>query len=356
MGARKPVGGSDLALDAREVEILRSIIREHVLTGEPIGSRTLSQGTQIDLSPASIRSVMAALEQRGLLTQPHTSAGRVPTPKAYRVYVDQMMHRTRIAASDAQQIDQALLRSRGEIAELLAEASRQLSRFSHQVGVVLAPELRRLVVERLEFVRLDARRVVAILVGRSGTVSNRILDMREPLEQDELDRIGRYLSTECGGRTLPDMLGLLRQRMAEERAAYDRLMARSLELGRQTLEAEVAEAGVFVDGASNLLGSPEFSELERVKSLVKLLEEKKTLIELLGRVLESGGVQVVIGDEYPASQLGDCSLVASSYGIGERVMGTVGIVGPTRMEYARAIALVDYLAQVLTRLLSGPGN
>lgn len=339
-------------LDERQEAILRSVIREHVLSGEPIGSRTISRARRLDLSPATIRNVMSDLERRGLLAQPHASAGRVPTAKAYRLYVDSMIRRPRMNAQQARAIDEALAGRRGEITDLLAEASRQLSRFSHQVGVVLAPELQRIVVEHLEFVRLDARRVVAIIVGRSGVVHNRILFTDEPIEQDELDRIGRLLTEEFCGRTLPRIRALLEQRLSEERAAYDRFVARSLELGRRTLEAEEAETAVFVEGTSNLIYSPEFADPDKSRTLLEALERKRTLIDLLGRVLDGRGVQVMIGDEQPSADLVECSLVATTYGSGDRVMGTLGVVGPTRMEYAQAIALVDHLGRLLDRFFS----
>src|SRR3990172_6791503 len=260
----------------------------------------------------------------------------------------------RMEARQAQAIDEALLKNRNEIPELLAEASRQLSHFSKQVGVVSAPEIRRLVVEHLEFVRLDARRVVAVLVGRSGVVHNRILEAEEPREQDELDRIGRYLSEKFSGKTLLETRQILLERMAEEAAAYHRLVSRSLELGQRALGEETSPAEVFVEGASYLLDEPEFANLERMKGLLRALEEKTQLIDLLSRVLEGRGVQVVIGRENPVADLADCSLVASTYGSGDQVVGTVGIMGPRRMEYARAIALVEHLARALTRLLSYP--
>lgn len=346
----------DIQLEGREGEILKAVIRSHVLTGEPVGSRTVSRGTGLDLSPATIRNVMSDLEARGLLTHPHTSAGRVPTDLAYRVYVERLMGPPRMTPGQAQAIDEALSRSRGEIPELLAEASRQLSRFSKHVGVALAPEVRRIVVEHLEFVRLDPRRVVAVLVGRSGAVHNRILEVEEPHEQAELDRIGRYLSERFSGKTLPEMRQVLLERMSEETAAYDRLLRHSLELGRRAIEADAGVTGVFVEGASNLLTQPEFANLERMRGLIRTLEEKNLLVDLLSRVLEGEGVQVVIGRENPVADLADCSLVATNYHAGGQVMGTIGIMGPTRMEYARAIALVEHLAGVLTRLLSSTGD
>jgi heat-inducible transcriptional repressor len=342
-------------LDAREEAILESVIRQHIVTGEAIGSRAVSNQRWLDLSPATIRGVMAELEERGLLTQPHVSAGRLPTTKAWRLYVDRMVGPSKMPAEQTRAIDEALGDARGEIAELLEAASRQLSRFSKQVGVVLAPELRRILVEQIEFVRLDLRRVVAIVVGRSGVVHNRILQLDEPLGQGELDRIGRYLSEEFRGRSLGQIRRTLERRLTEERAHYDRLVLQSLELGRRTVTTEGGEAGLFVDGASNLLDHPEFAaDPERIKELMRALERKQMLVELLGRVLEEEGTQVVIGDEQEGEGLARCSLVATTYGSGGTIMGTLGIVGPNRMEYAQAIALVDYLAQVLGRYLSRP--
>ncbi|MBZ5639158.1 MAG: heat-inducible transcriptional repressor HrcA [Acidobacteriia bacterium] len=352
---KEPRIHAGIDLDPREREILRSVIQAHILTGEPVGSRTVSRERGLDLSPATIRNIMSDLAEKGLLAQPHTSAGRVPTDRGYRLYVDRLMGPARMAPAQAQAIDDALVRSRGEIPELLGEASRQLSRFSNHVGVVLAPELRRIVVEHLEFVRLERQRVVAILVDRAGVVHNRILDMEEPLEQEELDRIGRHLSEQYSGFTLPRMREAVLRRMSEETAQCDHLVAASLELGRRAVDLESA-SDLFVEGASNLLGSPEFANLQRMRSLFRTLEEKSRLVELLNRILEGEGVQVVIGRENPVSDLSDLSVVASTYGAGDRVMGTVGIVGPTRMEYARAIALVEHLARVLTRLLSSPGE
>ena len=341
-------------LDSRSGEVLRTVIRQHILTGEPVGSRTVTGGTMLNLSAASIRKMMAELEERGLLQQPHTSAGRVPTDRAYRLYVDQMLRKTRVPPSQAQAIDAALADSRGEIPDLLAETSRQLSQFSNQVGLVLAPNLQRVLIDRIEFVRLDSRRVVAILVARSGVVHNRVLEIAEPAEQVELDRIGRYLTDELGGLTLPEMRDRLLTRMGEERAAYDRLMMQSLELGRQALESHQDDAELLVEGASNLIGSPDFSELETMRGLFRALEDKKALIQLLSQVIDGAGVQVVIGEENPQEQLNKCSIVVASYGTQSQTLGTLGIVGPTRMEYAKAIALVDHLAGVLSRLLSGP--
>jgi len=341
--------------DSRHADVLREVVRQHIQSGEPVGSAAVSRVARLGLSPASIRNVMAELEELGLLSQPHTSAGRVPTDRAYRVYVDQLLRRPRVAATEADAIERALEGSRGEVDELCGEASRQLSRFSQQVALVLAPDLQRLVVDHLEFVRLDPGRVMAILVARSGVVHNRILPLSEPLTPLELERIGRYLSAEFGGLTLPEMRAALEHSLGQERAAYDRLMAASLDLGRRAVDLE-QEGELFVEGASNLLSLPDFSDLDLLRALLRTLEDKRTLIDLLGRLIESSGVQVVIGEENRLSDLTRCSLVASTYRAGGRVLGTVGVVGPIRMPYGRAMALVDHLSRVLSRMLSSTEN
>jgi len=347
---------SEIALDGRKSAVLKAIIREHIQTGEPVGSRTVSRTDGLDLSPASIRNIMAELEERGLLSRPHASAGGVPTDRAYRLYVDNMISLPQVAPSQARAIDEALGRSRGEMDELLGAASRQLSHFSNQVGIVLAPDMKRIIVEHLEFIRLDDSRIVAIIVGRSGVVHNRILRLEKPLEQSRLDAIGRYLSEEFRGFTLPRMRDQLRVRSSEERASQDEMTADGIELGSKAVKAEESETGLFIEGFSNLIALPDFSDISIVRPVAKSLEEKSTLVDLLSRVLEDSGVQVVIGQENPMSGLSRCSLVASHYGSGDRAMGMVGIVGPTRMQYARAIALVDYLAGILTKILSNREN
>ena len=346
--SREPI---DLA--PREREILRALIHAHVLTGEPVGSRTVAESGRDVGSSATVRAAMGVLEERGLLAQPHTSAGRVPTDAAYRLFVDHLMEPARIPAASAQQIDAALRSVGGEFEDLLAQASRMLSRFSSGVGLVVAPEIRRIVVERVEFARLGGRRVMAIVVGRSGVVHHRMLEVESSIDQEELDRVSRYLNDEFRGMTLPRMRDELVRRMTEERARLDRLVSRSLELGRQAVELQDDEdAEVFVEGTANLLDHPEFADVGRMRALLFALDEKTRLLHLLGGVLDGGGVQLFIGSEAPDAALDGISLVASRYQAGERALGSIGIVGPTRMSYVRAFALVDYLARRLTELLT----
>lgn len=342
-------------LNDRQRAVLRRLIAEHVRAGEPVASARLAQSPRLELSAASIRSVMAELEERGLLRQPHTSAGRVPTDAAYRLFVDELLGKPpRLSAAGAAGLEGALA-GRAEIPEMLEEASRQLSRLSKQVGLVLAPKPDAVVLDRLEFLRVDGRRVVAVLVGRSGWVEHRLLEVEAAPESDQLERIGRYLGENFGGRTLDEMRSRLIETAREERAALDSLARESLALGRAALDPR-EQVEIFVDGTSNLLGQPEFADLGALRTLFQTLEERELLIELLDRLARGRGVQVVIGSENPLADLENCSLVTATYGPGDRTLGTVGIVGPKRMHYGRAIALVGHLALVLGRLLETEEN
>lgn len=339
-------------LDVREADILGAVIRAHIETGEAVSSGTVSRAGSSELSPASIRATMSALERSGYLAQPHTSAGRVPTDLAYRYYVDHLMATPRMAVSRARAIDAALEGSSREIEDLLAAASRVLSRFSAQVGVVVAPDVRELVLDRVEFTRVGEHRIVAILVGRSGLVHHRVFDVAESYGQGELDRCGRYLAEHFAGMTLPGIRDAILERIRRDRAAYDELALRSLELGTRAVVVDDEETDVFVDGASNLLEYPEFADVDRIRAMMRALEEKQRLVGLLGQVLDTDGVRVMIGDETDQGGLGRCSLVASRYQAGSSTAGSVGIVGPKRMQYVTAIALVEHLSRVLTRLLT----
>ena len=355
--AEKTPEAARIDADSRHAEVLKEIVRHHIQTGEPIGSGTVSRGGRLGLSAATIRHVMAELEERGLLSQPHKSAGRLPTDKAYRIYVDQMIRRPRMAANQAQAIERALSEIRGEVEELLGEASRQLSHFSHQVGVVLAPDLQRLIVDQLEFVRLDSRRVMAILVARSGVVHNRVLHVDEPPEPRDLERIGSLLSRELGGRTLPEMRAWLQQRLREERATYDRMLAQSLELGSKAVALDETESDVFVDGTSNLLNLPEFNDLDVVRAMFRTLEDKRTLIESA-----EPGCSKSRASRSSSVRRTRCRIwrgVRSSprpTGRASASWARSGSWGPTRMPYGRAMALVEHLPAVLSDLLTRSGD
>jgi len=299
---------------------------------------------------------MADLEQMGLLEQPHTSAGRIPTETGYRVYVDNLMRDRPIALTDERYIREALGRQGADASQLFSQVSRVLSQISRQIGIVITPNIARVKLKHLEFVRLAPKRIVAIIVAESGVIHNKLFEAEDDYAQDQLDRAGRFLTETFEGMTLPETREKILAMMTEEKALYDRLLHDALVLGR----ASVADAeetgdshGVFLDGASNLIDKPEFADAERLKAIFKTVEEKHQILRLLNRCIDEGqpGVRVFIGSETDHPDLDQCTLITSTYGPEGTPIGALGVLGPTRMEYARAVALVDYVSRVFGSLL-----
>ena len=347
----------DITLGRREQQILYAIVEEHVASGEPVSSRSLSRKGSGQLSAATIRNTMADLEDKGLLEQPHASSGRVPTESGYRVYVNDLMRRRRVAPAEETFIREALGQPLGEASEMFAQVSRVLSRVSHHVGIVVTPNISSLNLKHIEFVRLAERRIVAIVVSASGVIHNKVFQMDEEYSQDQLDRSGRFLTDTFQGMTLPEIREKIRAMMAEEQAAYDRLVRDALTLGSASMSEAPAGAGasqVFLDGASNLLEVPEFTDVVRLQGILRTLDERQSLLQLLSRCIEGGdeGVRVLIGSETALPDLEKCTVITSTYGPEGSPRGALGVIGPTRMEYAKAVALVDYVSRFFGRLLT----
>lgn len=347
----------DIELDRREQQVLYAIVEEHVSSGEPVSSRTLSRKGPERVSSATLRNTMADLEERGLLEQPHASSGRVPTELGYRLYVDGLMRRRKVAPADEQFIQQALERPVGEITEMFAQVSRVLSQVSRQVGVVVTPNISRIELKHIEFVRLAPRRVVAIVVATTGVIYNKVFETEEEYTQDQLDRSGRFLTDTFQGKTLPEIRERIREMMADEKAAYDRLMHDALNLGKASMSVEGGDGSpgqVYLDGASNLLQAPEFSDVVKLQGILRTLDERQSLLNLLNRCIEGGdeGVRVLIGSETSLPDLSKCTVITSTYGPEGSPRGALGVIGPTRMEYAKAVALVDYVSRFFGSLLT----
>lgn len=341
-------------LDRRDREILREIIRNFIETGEPVGSRTIAKVHPEGLSPASIRNIMADLEEAGYLMQPHTSAGRVPTDRGYRYYVDSLLTGIELPRSDREKIAE-VIRKPGNLPEALEEISRLISRLTHQVGFVVSPDHTRAVLRHLEFVSLGPHRILAILVDRAGVIHNRIARTSEDFSQDDLDRIGRYFVAEYQGKTLPEIREALLAKMKEEKAAFDTLLAQAISLGTQIMEpSEEAGKQVYMKGTSNILNEGNFADIDEMRKIFETFEARGKMIKILDEVSDSEGLRIVIGSEHPDPSLAHLSLVASPYKMADRPAGVLGVLGPTRMEYARAIALVDYISKLLSKILTAP--
>ncbi len=343
---------SPTQLDPRTREVLRQIVAIHILTGEPVGSRTVAKAGAGGLSPASIRNVMADLEEMGLLSHPHTSAGRVPTDRGYRIYVDALLPSSRLPAADKALIDNSLAGIGGELGEAMEVIPKLLSRLTRHVGCFVSAPIGDAVLKHIEFVKLHERRILTVFVDRTGVVSHRILEAGQDYSQEDLDRAGRYLTSEFEGQTLRQIRARLVSLMAEEKATFDRLLKNAITLGSSYLDAESDQRKVIVDGTANILKVPELAEAGTMHRLFATFEEKHRLVTLIDRCIDQPGVRVVIGQEAADPALDSLSFVVSQYRLGEQVSGSIGVVGPTRMEYERAMALVGYISRLLSSLLT----
>ena len=341
------------ALDERTQSILMAVIRSFIQTAEPIGSRTISKRFDFGLSPATIRNVMSDLEEFGFLEQPHTSAGRVPTDKGYRFYIDHLRGLEELSAEESRRITQRYLSYHGEADEVIAETSRLLSEISRYAGIVLR-KFSTTVFRRVEFVKVRGRQVLAIFVVASGMVHNKLIMLDEEMTQDELYKVSNYLNQEFSGQPLRLIRQCLLERLAEEKAQYDALLQQVMKVGEKTFDsAEAQDSDIYVGGTANIIDQPEFvTNVERMKELFKAFEEKSRLISLLDRCLDETGVNVIIGSETSFHDIHECSLVTRTYSYGDQTVGVLGVVGPKRMAYPRIMALVDYTATLVSRILT----
>lgn len=339
-------------IDERSQEVLKSLIRLHIATGEPVGSQSLARALSRRLSPATLRNVMADLERAGYLSHPHTSAGRVPTDEGYRAYVDCLMTHTPIRLRDAAAIESSLRTGEGSPQRVLESASRVLSRFSHNVGFVVAPSVGRANLRHLDLVRLPHPRVLVVMVCGSGMVTNKVVELEEQLSQDELQACANYLNAHFSGLSLDTARSRLLEMMREEQALYDRLLKQVIAVGNRAFAGAGDESSVYLDGTANILGQPEFEDLDRMRSLFETFEEKNRLVRILNACISGEGIRILIGHENPDPGLQDMALVAASYSLGGAPGLGLGVMGSTRMEYARMIALVDQVGRAVQGALA----
>jgi heat-inducible transcriptional repressor len=336
-------------LPERSRRLLAALVREHIATGEPISSQTLARHSALGVSSATIRNLFARLEADGYVHQPHTSAGRVPTDRAYRVFVDLVLE-SRKPARPAAGVEHEL-RQRAErsplMDDLLVSVSHMVSRASRHVGFAIGSDTA--VLQRIEFVALEGSRVLVVVVSRGNQVTQKVVDAGEALRPDHLVQAANYLNTEFAGLPLFDVREAVLARLAQERTLYDELMGRALRLARSTLEELPGQNAFHVEGAASLL-EPDAVALPTLRSLLRMMEEKERMLRLLNQYIDEPGLTVVIGGEHTSPDLRPFSLIASTTTDGSTIR-TVGIIGPTRMQYSRAISVVDGVTQAVARVL-----
>ena len=334
-------------LDDRQREVLKAIVQEYISSGGPVGSSQLVKRAEFDVSSATLRNVMSDLEELGFLEKPHTSAGRVPTHQGYRFYVDTLVRLREPAQRDRDLIQQGLASESG-VEAAVQEASKVLHFITRHAGVVVTPRPSATVFERIEFVRLKENRVLAVLVAGNGQVANRVFTVDFAVSPEDLVRAANYLNELLSRAPLEEVRARIQNELEQEQAAYDQLARKALALGIAATDVKRGER-LHIEGTGSFL---EFSDMERARSLFKALEDKSKLLELLDRVQRAREMQIFIGRESDFSSAGEVTVIASPYGTADQMLGAVGVIGPTRMNYQRVIPLVNFTAQVLSRVVN----
>ena len=354
------------AIGARAQAVLAAVIKEHLVTGDAVGSLVLADqfSNTPGWSSATIRNVMGELEEAGLVEQPHTSAGRVPTDQGYRFYVDNILEEARLSRADVRAIDKVFTSTGVDSAtssdRIMEKMSHALSELSENVGIVVSPSLAENRLSHIEFVQLADKRILVVLVTTSNIINNKIIRLDDNITQDELEQTARYLNTEYSGKSLLAIRTEILELMSEEKALYDRLLRNAILLCDMSLAGEESSSGdVYVDGASNMLSKPDFVDVDRMRELFRTFEEKSRLIKILNECVSrehhatTGDVHVLIGREHPISSMRNCTLITAPYRLASNEhLGTLGVVGPMRIEYSRIMAMVNYMARLIERRLN----
>ena len=345
----------DEPLNERAQQLLRVLIENYIRDGQPVGSRVLSRESGLSLSSATVRNVMADLEELGFVTSPHTSAGRVPTDKGYRFFVDTLLHVQPLESAAVTELRRQLDAGHDSSKALIATASQLLSSVTHLAGVVTLPRTQQAAITQIEFVGLSENRVLAVLVLNDREVQNRILQLDRYFSPDELKRAANYLNEHIRGRTLSQVRQEILRQLQEAREHMNQIMVDAISVAQKVFEVtpEAEDRMEYViAGETNLMGVAELTSVERLRRLFEAFNEKRDFLHLLDQSLKAEGIQIFIGHESGYQVLDDCSVVTAPYAAGDSVMGVLGVIGPTRMAYERVIPIVDMTAKLLGAALN----
>ena len=337
-------------LNERSQNILEAIVEDYISSAEPVGSRAISRKHNFNLSPASVRNVMADLEEMGLLCSPHTSAGRIPTGKGFQYYIDTLLEVRDLNRNEKQNLRNSYRFQNMRMEDIMQEVGRVLSGLSQYTGLVMAPKFISTVFRQIEFIRLSQGRLLMIYVSETGLVQNKVIKADPTLTVRDLEKISNYLNGELNGLTIHEVRAKLNKELQNDRVLYDKIKKQALSLSCAALQDEV-EDQLYVSGASLMLGQPEFSTPEQMKRLIQTFESKKILIELLDQGQSAQGVQIFIGSESSHIDLEGCSLITSNFSNQKGAIGTLGVIGPVRMDYSQVVPIVDFTAQLVSRVL-----
>ncbi|MEO1867841.1 MAG: heat-inducible transcriptional repressor HrcA [Methylococcales bacterium] len=339
-------------LNDRSLQLLKSLVEKYISDGQPVGSRVLSKDTALDLSPATIRNVMADLEDLGLIHSPHTSAGRVPTVTGYRLFVDSLLTVKPIKHQDINAFRSGFGLNPDNVTDIVSNASKLLSNFTKMAGVVMLPRQDSVIFSHIEFLALSDRRVLVVYVTNQQEVHNQIIHTSREFESAELQQVANYLNSVFEGRPLSAVREALIKGLDDDHEQINLALQDVVAMAKEAIHKEHAEEDCIISGETNLMGFSELSDMNNLKGLFDAFSQKRSVIHLLDQCLSSDGVQIFIGEESGYKVFDRCSLVTSSYSVNDEVVGVLGVIGPTRMAYEKVIPFVDVTAKLLGSVLN----
>ena len=342
---------SSQVLNERSLQLLKTLVERYIHDGQPVGSRVLSKDSALNLSPATIRNVMADLEEMGLIRSPHTSAGRVPTVSGYRVFIDSLLTVKPIETKELNLLHKSLI-AKNDVNEVIGAASKLLSDVTRMAGVVTLPKRELVSLRHIEFLPLSNTRVLVIFVTNEQEVHNKIIHTSRQFSAAELQQAANYLNSVYSGRSLAAVRKAVIKELQEAQERMNKEMLDAIQMAQLALDQGNADEDYVLSGETNLMGFSELSDMERLKRLFDAFSQKRTIIHLLDQCLNAEGVQIFIGEESGYTVFDRCSLVTSSYSINDEVVGVLGVIGPTRMAYEKVIPFVDVTAKLLSAALN----
>lgn len=347
MSANK--GGEDMDLGDRKRLILQAIIEDYINTAEPVGSRTISKKYLTSTSPATIRNEMADLEEMGYIEQPHTSSGRIPSDKGYRLYVDKMMEQQSVNKKQDDMIRRQFTDTIGEIDPMIKQASKLLSQMTQYTSIITTPQLKKTTLKHIQLIKIKPSIVLAIIITDAGIVKNSVLHPLGEITTENLDKIGNFLNDKLNGMCVEDIAEIILEDMPGSHLSYRDIIDQIIpELMQTLIYSDNVE--IYHDGAANILNLPEFSDIGKARNFLNTLEENELLFKVLNNSADN--INVSIGRENEYAQFQNCSLITATYKLNGKIIGSIGVIGPTRMEYSKVISVVDCMTNNLSEILA----
>lgn len=338
-----------MRLSDREKQILKTVIQEFIDTATPVGSSQISQKAKIDLKPASVRRIMASLEEKGYLTQPHTSAGRIPTSAGYRIYVNELLKKSKLTEFQEALIQLAIEEYDGDVQLFMSKVSTVLAKISKQVGIIVTPKFYEAVLERVHLIPVSATRVMVILAVKDQQVRTILVEVNHQVDKDDLHRLARKINQRFYGKTLREIKNSLAHVMSDLKSEKTGLVRFFSKTADRIFDFSRYE-NYWLHGTNYLMHQPEFTDVQRVSNLIQILEDKEHIFHFMEKREQPPGIRITIGQENELAPMRDCSVITSTYKVGD-ILGVVGVIGPMRLRYQKVIPLVEYMATAITRKL-----